>query len=43
VEIALPDEALRRRPEWARAESYLSGLQYTENACQVIAPEIQFP
>jgi hypothetical protein len=38
VEIELPDEALRRRPEWSRTETYLSGLQYTENACQVIAP-----
>lgn len=43
VDVTLPDGSLRNRPEWSRTEPYMSALQYTENACQVIAPENQFP
>lgn len=43
VALAMPDQALREQPEWTAFLASARGLELTENACETIASENEFP
>ena len=43
VSLSLPDAALREAPEWTAFLASAGGIELTENACEKIASENEFP
>lgn len=43
VKLNMPDAALREAPEWTAFLASASGIELTENACEKIASENEFP
>lgn len=43
VAVTMPDGALRETPEWTEFLASAGGVEVSENACEMIAPENQFP
>jgi hypothetical protein len=43
VVLAMPDKALRQAPEWAAFLGRSGGIELSENACEMIASENEFP